>query len=60
MKEYYKENKDKIKEKIKKLYTCICGSELTICKKSRHEQSKKHNDFILNNHIIWNLNIIFL
>ena len=42
IKEYYEQNKDKIKEPI----TCICGS---ICSKNhlkRHEQTKKHIEFV--------------
>ena len=36
------ENKDKIREKQKILFTCECGSILTIQHKSRHEKSQKH------------------
>jgi hypothetical protein len=57
IKEYYEQNKDKIKEqhkeyreqnkdKIKEPITCICGS---ICSKNhlkRHEQTKKHIEFV--------------
>jgi hypothetical protein len=44
--EYDKLYRENHKEKIKKKYTCSCGKILTICKKSRHEKSKKHQDFI--------------
>lgn len=73
-KEYYNDNKDKIKilnreyknnnkdkiaernkiyrqknmDKKKEKYTCECGSELTLCKKSRHEKSIKHMNYINN------------
>jgi len=53
-KEYRESNKEILSEKRKKLYTCSCGIILTICKKSRHEKSKKHQDFIKNNLIIDN------
>jgi len=55
-KKIYQENKEKIKEQAKKKYennkeqrkqkyTCVCGSTLTICKKLRHEKSKKHLNY---------------
>lgn len=44
MKEWHRKNKEKAKEK----YTCECGSILTKNKKSRHEKTKKHINFINN------------
>lgn len=41
-KQYYELNKEKIRTK----YTCECGSVLQICKKARHERSKKHLTFL--------------
>jgi len=43
---YRDENKEILAEKRKNIYTCSCGSILTICKKSRHEKTKKHQDFM--------------
>ena len=46
-KEYRENNKEKIKERKQKTYSCICGSEnITFEHKSRHERSKKHQNFI--------------
>ena len=46
-KKYRENNKEKIKERKCKLYTCICGSENSLFDhKSRHEMSKKHQNFI--------------
>jgi hypothetical protein len=41
-KNYYIKNKDKFKEKMKISYTCSCGSEVKLCKKARHDRTKKH------------------
>jgi hypothetical protein len=41
-KEYVIKNKEKISEKI----NCDCGSFFKWCGKARHEQSKKHQNFI--------------
>ena len=41
-KEWYEKNKEKRKEKI----ICICGKELNIGSKSRHEQTKKHIKYL--------------
>ena len=43
---YHQENKDKLKDYAKQRITCICGKSITICKKSRHEKTKKHQAFI--------------
>ena len=45
-KEYYEKNKDEIKEKKKQKYTCDCDSTITKDSKSKHEKSKKHQNFI--------------
>ena len=57
-KEYYQQNKEKIlkqtKEKYnkeyyhknKKIYNCVCGAEIIMKNKLRHEKSKKHINFI--------------
>ena len=57
IKEYYKKNKEKVKEtgkkyrevnkdKINEKITCICGSTYTKRCKTRHEKTKKHQNFI--------------
>ena len=53
-KEYQKEYREKNKEKIKQYredkkekYTCGCGSCITIDSKSRHEKTKKHQNYLL-------------
>ena len=43
---YRDENKEKICEKNKKLYSCICGSISRCRAKARHEKSVKHLKFI--------------
>lgn len=50
-KEYYEANKEQINEKKKVIYTCVCGSELRLSDKTRHERSKKHTAFINQNTI---------
>lgn len=48
-KENYEANKEQILERMKKKYTCDCGSTLRKSDKSRHEKSKKHQEYIKNN-----------
>jgi hypothetical protein len=48
-KRYRTKHADEIKEKRKEKYTCECGTELTKAKKSRHEKSNKHIQFINQN-----------
>lgn len=44
-KEYCRLNKDKLSEQKRKKYTCeVCGKELTIAHRMRHERSKMHKD----------------
>jgi hypothetical protein len=50
--EYREKNKEKIKECQKKQITCKCGSTFCINSKSQHQQSKKHLNFVNNNHDI--------
>ena len=38
-----------IAEKAKAKYTCICGSELGIYQKSKHDKTIKHTEYIKNN-----------
>jgi hypothetical protein len=47
-KQYYKNNKDNIKERRTQQITCECGRTITIQVKAKHEQSKKHLNFIKN------------
>tara|TARA_R100000988_G_scaffold103554_1_gene83362 strand:- start:372 stop:968 length:597 start_codon:yes stop_codon:yes gene_type:complete len=45
-KEWYSKNKEIINEKNKVKYTCKCDSVCRISDKRRHEQTKKHQNFI--------------
>lgn len=42
-KEYYENNK----EKLNKRFNCECGGYYTKCHKTIHEQTKKHQDYLL-------------
>jgi len=42
----YEKNIEKIKEKREQKYICVCGKCLTICKKSRHDKSIKHQNYL--------------
>lgn len=43
---YYEKNQKQLAEKAKIKTTCECGSIYTKYHKSRHEQSKKHKDYL--------------
>ena len=45
-KQYRIDNAETIKEKRKETYTCECGITLTIGKKSRHNKSQKHQQYL--------------
>lgn len=45
-KEYYKSNKEKWKNT--ETFTCICGTISTICNKTRHEKTIKHQNHLKN------------
>ena len=45
-KQWYEDNKDKIKEKKKKKFTCECGGIYTQSNKARHFKTKKHLKYI--------------
>lgn len=45
---YYYRNKDEILKKKKEKMTCECGSNFRKCEKSRHEITKKHQNYINN------------
>jgi group I intron endonuclease len=47
-KEYYVNNKEEVIEKRKEEITCECGSTFRKCDISRHNKTKKHQDFIAN------------
>ena len=47
-KEWRELNKDKISEKNKITFVCECGRESTIRHKARHNKSKRHINFIIN------------
>lgn len=46
IKKYYEKNRDSILEKAKEKYICDCGSYIRISDKSKHQRSKKHQNFI--------------
>ena len=48
-KKYRKEHKEVILEKAKEKITCACGKTFMKTNKVRHEKTKKHCDYILNN-----------
>ena len=48
-KEYYHENQEKILEKKKEKLNCECGTTSTIDHKARHEKTKKHQKYLLQN-----------
>lgn len=43
---YYEEKKEKVLERLMARYVCDCGAEGLVANKSRHEKSKRHQDFI--------------
>ena len=45
-KQYRLKNKEQISQKGKRTYICECGSCIRIGEKSRHQQTKKHQNFI--------------
>ena len=45
-KQCYSKNRERISQKKKQKYTCECGSCLRLNDKARHEQTKKHQNFI--------------
>lgn len=45
-KKYYEANKEKILEAYKKKYICLCGVEITIAHKPKHEKTIKHLKYI--------------
>ena len=46
-KQFYKQNKDKIREKAQQKITCECGYVVSKAHLSRHRNSKKHINFML-------------
>jgi hypothetical protein len=46
MRQYYEDNKEKIKEKIKIKCNCECGSVIRHAEKSRHESTLKHKKYL--------------
>jgi len=45
-KNYRETHKETISEKNKQKFSCLCGSKYTLCHKSRHFKTKKHQEFI--------------
>ena len=48
-KEYYENNKEKIKARMTEHIVCECGCTLSKAKLKRHKETKKHNDLMNNN-----------
>jgi len=46
MKKWREENVEYLKKYEKAIYTCECGSTLTVNHKARHERTQKHINFI--------------
>ena len=46
MAQYCKKNRISLNEKAKEKFNCSCGGKFTYCHKSKHEESKKHQDYI--------------
>ena len=46
VKEYREANKEKLKEKTKETVECVCGAVVTKYKLKRHQETKKHIDFM--------------
>ena len=46
VKEHYKQNTEKCKEWKNKCFACACGGAHTNSTKARHEQTKKHKDYL--------------
>jgi len=44
-KEYYEKNKEVLKEHINEKFECECGGSYTRANKSKHEKTKKHQNF---------------
>ena len=49
MKQYREQNKQKIVEKMKQHFTCVCGSVIRIYEKSRHLKTQKHQRYLEQN-----------
>ena len=46
IKQHYEENKEAINEKKRQKINCVCGKITDVGHKKRHEQTKKHIEFI--------------
>ena len=46
MKQYYKNNIESIKQYKNQKFNCTCGGRYTTVNKTRHEKSKKHQNYI--------------
>jgi len=51
-KTHYEKNKEKIKNDMKKKYSCECGGKYTHTHKLRHMETKKHLHFVENGEIL--------
>lgn len=45
-KEWFKDNKAKIKEKMNENFDCACGGKYSPVNKARHFKSQKHQDYV--------------
>ena len=54
-KQYRNDNKDKINERAKEKFTCICGGKYTYASKAMHEKTKTHQYYMMfgDNHRIY-------
>ena len=53
-KQYYQNNKNLINENAKQKHNCACGGKFSNCHKSRHEKTKKHQNYINNSKTLIN------
>jgi hypothetical protein len=51
---YRQIHKKQIQKRRQKIYKCECGSEILFDHKARHEQTKKHQKFILSESVVKN------
>jgi hypothetical protein len=46
---FLEENKERINEKRREKITCVCGCSINSSSRSKHEKTKKHQQYIANN-----------
>jgi hypothetical protein len=41
-KDYYENNKNKVKERNTAIFSCVCGCNITFGSKQKHQKTQKH------------------